>query len=178
MTPSSLFVQPNVFQLGLLLPLGHLCGRRFSQLSLLPTRSAAILGAPPSLLSLIFCLLSLPGWPAPSASVTIPGVAPPSGSRLISLCIQPPPGSAPQIGTSGFRRAFHVARVPPERNSPSLLRPVRHLSRSSLDLGPGRPYPSGLDSLVALPVFSSDINRRPGRPHIINPRCPGSLVHS
>ena len=46
-----------------------------------PTHLAALLNTP---LSLIFCPLSLSGWPAPYASCTVPGVTPSSGPCLIS----------------------------------------------------------------------------------------------
>ena len=45
-----------------------------------PTHLAAVLNIP---LSLIFCPLSLPGWPAPYAFCTVQGVTPPSSPRLI-----------------------------------------------------------------------------------------------
>ena len=174
-----------------------------SRLSLLSTHSAAVLGAPPvSLLSLIFRLLSLPGWPALSALVTIPGVAPLSGASYLSvysalsrICA----GGLSLVGAvkhGGSRLlrlypaspdwdvgVFHVAQVPPEQNSPSLLCPIRHLlvrcpmAKASLVLGTSRPYLSGLDSLVTLPVFSSDICSCLGCPLSFIHDAP-SLVHS
>ena len=49
-------------------------------------------------LSLIFCLLRPARRPAPYASDTSPGVTPPSGPRLISVCIQPSPWARRSVG--------------------------------------------------------------------------------
>ena len=127
--------------------------------------------------------------PAPHASDTSPGVTPPSGPRLISVCIQPSPWGA--VSSARIRRPGRDAGVPvrsPRRTSaPRAKLPLSIHVRSGpfssccaallavapLVMGSGRlPLGQGLDFFVS-PVPSSPPGATvgPASP-IFTPRCP------
>ena len=113
--------------------------------------------------SLIFCQTRPARRPAPYASDTLPGVTPPSGPRLISVCIQPSPWARRSVGVverdwSRFLRpdprpwwrrrgsgTFSTSReCPPSVTHTPYPRPFRPLFHAAvvavapLVLGPGR----------------------------------------
>ena len=144
-----------------------------------------------------------PRRPAPYASGTLPGVTPPSGPRLISVCIQPSPRARLSVGVAerdesrflwpdpppwwGRRDSgtFSTSRECPPNVTPSLhLRPFRHLSLlpwwpwhcSSWDLVDSPlVWNLTLWSLVPAPPLGG--NRCPGRPLLFTYDAP-SLVYS
>ena len=136
--------------------------------------------------------------PAPYAPGTLPGVTPPSGPRLISVCIQPSPRARLSVGVverdgSRFLRpdpppwwgrrgsgTFYTSReCPPSVTPTPYPRPFQHLSmlpwwlwhRSSWDLVDS-PLVKNLTSLV--PSFLSLLWYQPSpRPSpIVYLRCP------
>ena len=74
-----------------------------------PTHLTAALNTP---LSLIFCPISLSGWPAPYASCIVPGVAPPSGPHLISGVYSALVQGRPSVGAVE-RDGSHFLRLDP-----------------------------------------------------------------
>ena len=190
MTPSSLFVQPNVFRSGLPLPLGHLFSRRPRART--PSRLGPYQGCvshlqhppPPS----SRCHSSV--QPAPYLSVYSAlsrihaGGLVIRGRSRVWWELFPPAGSGvPSLGLCGSG-VFSMSRECPRTKLPLFTSPCPTplsfavpMTAAALVLGPGRPYHSGLDSLVALPVFSSDINCCPGRSLLLTHDAP-SLVHS
>ena len=138
-----------------------------------------------------------PRQPAPYASDTLPGVTPPSGPCLISVCIQPSPRARRSVDVverdgSRFPRpdpppwwgrrgsgTFSTSReCPPSVTPTPYPRPFRPLSmlpwwtwhRSSWD-PVDSPLVRNLASLVPLPCLSSGGNCRPGRPLLFTLRC-------
>ena len=129
--------------------------------------------------------------PAPHASDTSPGVTPPSGPRLISVCIQPSPWARRSVGVaehggSRFLRPDPV-RSPRRTSAPRAKLPLSIHVRSGpfssccaallavapLVMGSGRlPLGQGLDFFVS-PVPSSPPGATvgPASP-IFTPRCP------
>ena len=128
--------------------------------------------------------------PAPHASDTSPGVTPPSGPRLISVCIQPSPWARRSVGVaerSPGRDAGVPVRSPRRTSAPRAKLPLSIHVRSGpfssccaallavapLVMGSGRlPLGQGLDFFVS-PVPSSPPGATvgPASP-IFTPRCP------
>ena len=143
--------------------------------------------------------------PAPYASDTSPGVTPPSGPRLISVCIQPSPWARRSVGVaehggSRFLRpdpspwygrrgsgTFSTSHECPPGETPTLHpRPFRPLFFLCCPVGRGtashgtRPTsPWSRTRLLCFPrpFFSSWGNCRPGVPYF-HSMMPLSLVHS
>ena len=140
--------------------------------------------------------------PAPYASDTFPGVTPPSGPRLISVCIQPSPWARRSVGVAEHggsrflrpdpspgsgRDAGVPVRSPRRTSAPRAKLPLSIHVRSGpfssccaallavapLVMGPGRlPLGQGLDFFVS-PVPSSPPGATVGPASpIFTPRCP------
>ena len=177
-----------------------------SRLSLLPTHSAAVLSAPPGRPPQSYLPSTQPSWLAGAVRLSHclrcpPSIRPAPYLSVYSARIRAWGWSlvrAVERGGSRFLRPDPASpdwdvgvpvRFPRRASAPRTKLPLFTLpcptpfsfpipmAAAFLVLGPGQPYRLGLDPLVALPVFSSDINHRPGCPLLFTNDAP-SLVHS
>ena len=129
--------------------------------------------------------------PAPHASDTSPGVTPPSGPRLISVCIQPSPWARRSVGVAEHGGSRFLRPVPvrsprrtsaPRAETPTLhprpFRPLFFLLCCPVGRGTASPwdpadFPRSRTRLLCFPVPSSPPGATvgPASP-IFTPRCP------